>query len=53
MKIIIMGCGRVGEQAARFLSEDGHNVTVIDQDANTLERLGGNFKGKQDKGSWF
>ena len=53
MKIIIMGCGRVGEQAARFLSEDGHNVTVIDQDANTLERLGGNFKGSKIKGVGF
>jgi trk system potassium uptake protein len=53
MKIIIMGCGRVGEQAARFLSEEGHNVTVIDQDANALERLGGNFKGSKIKGVGF
>ena len=53
MKIIIMGCGRVGEQAARFLSEEGHNVTVIDQDSNALERLGGNFKGSKIKGVGF
>jgi trk system potassium uptake protein len=53
MKIIIMGCGRVGEQAARFLSEEGHTVTVIDQDANALERLGGKFKGSKIKGVGF
>jgi trk system potassium uptake protein TrkA len=53
MKIIIMGCGRVGEQAARFLSDEGHNVSVIDQDADALERLGVNFKGIKIKGVGF
>jgi trk system potassium uptake protein len=53
MKIIIMGCGRVGEQAARFLSEEGHNVTIIDQDEIALGRLGGNFKGSKIKGVGF
>jgi trk system potassium uptake protein TrkA len=53
MKIIIMGCGRVGEQAARFLSDEGHNVTVIDQDVNALDRLGENFRGSKVKGVGF
>jgi trk system potassium uptake protein len=53
MKIIIMGCGRVGEQAARFLSDEGHNVTVIDQDGNALDRLGENFRGSKVKGVGF
>jgi trk system potassium uptake protein TrkA len=44
---------RVGEQAARFLSEEGHNVTVIDQDGYALERLGANFKGSKIKGVGF
>jgi trk system potassium uptake protein TrkA len=53
MKIIIMGCGRVGEQAARLLSEDGHDVTVIDQDVHALDRLGKDFKGRRVKGVGF
>ena len=30
MKIILVGCGKVGTALARQLSEEGHNVTVID-----------------------
>jgi len=26
MKVIVMGCGRVGEQVSRFMVEDGHQV---------------------------
>ena len=33
MKVIIMGCGRVGEQLARLLVDEGHQVAVIDYDA--------------------
>lgn len=53
MKIIIMGCGRVGEQAARLLDNEGHQVTVIDQDADALERLGEDFKGNRVNGVGF
>ena len=30
MKIILVGCGKVGTALARQLSEEGHNVTIID-----------------------
>ena len=53
MKIIILGCGRVGERVARLMSEEGHDVAVIDYDANALSRLGQNFKGRKIKGVGF
>ncbi len=53
MKVIIMGCGRVGEQLARLLVDEGHQVVAIDQDASALERLGPNFKGQKMIGVGF
>jgi len=53
MKIIIVGCGRVGEQAARLLDQENHQVTIIDQDESALERLGSEFKGTKLKGLGF
>lgn len=53
MKIIIMGCGRVGEQTAKLLISEGHQVTIIDQDENALERLGDDFKGRKVTGVGF
>lgn len=53
MKIIIMGCGRVGEQVSRLMADEGHEVVVIDYDANALARLGPEFKGRKVKGIGF
>jgi len=53
MKIIIMGCGRVGSQVSLLLVRHGHEVTVIDHDANTLARLGTEFKGRVVRGLGF
>jgi trk system potassium uptake protein len=53
MKIIIMGCGRVGSQVSQLLVSHGHEVTVIDHDANALARLGTDFKGKVVRGLGF
>lgn len=53
MKVIIMGCGRVGEQLARLLVDDGHQVAVIDYDARALARLGPHFKGQKIQGVGF
>ena len=39
MKIIVCGAGQVGEQIARRLSEEGHQVTIIDQDAALVRRV--------------
>ncbi len=53
MKVIVMGCGRVGEQVSMLLSNEGHDVTVIDYDPNALARLGPQFKGRKVKGVGF
>ncbi|MGQ9903455.1 MAG: potassium channel family protein [Anaerolineae bacterium] len=53
MKIIVMGCGRVGEQVARIMSAEGHDVAVIDYNAEALERLGPDFKGRRVLGVGF
>ena len=53
MKVIIMGCGRVGVQLARLLVDEGHQVAVIDYDADALERLGPDFKGQKVVGVGF
>ncbi len=43
MKVIIMGCGRVGSYLARQLQEEGHQVTVIDNDSMSFDRLAPGF----------
>ncbi len=53
MKVIVMGCGRIGSQVSQLLSEQGHEVTIIDHDANSEGRLGSNFKGSIIKGLGF
>ena len=39
MKIVIIGCGKVGTALARRLCEDGHNITVIDTDAVRIQQI--------------
>ena len=39
MKIVIMGCGRVGAWLARSLDADGHTITVLDTDLYSFRRL--------------
>jgi len=45
MKVVIMGCGRVGAQLAALLDSDGHSVTILDTDAYSFRRLPPNFSG--------
>jgi trk system potassium uptake protein len=53
MKIIVMGCGRVGEQVSRLMASEGHTVVVIDKSAKAMERLGPDFKGRKVVGIGF
>jgi trk system potassium uptake protein TrkA len=39
MKVVIMGCGRVGAWLARQLDADGYSVTVLDTDPYSFRRL--------------
>ncbi len=43
MKIIIVGCGRVGENLAQKLNADGNEVTVIDMNASKVESITSRF----------
>lgn len=45
MKVVIMGCGRVGARVATLLDEDGHDVTIIDRVTTAFERLPRTFGG--------
>ncbi|MBN1665499.1 MAG: TrkA family potassium uptake protein [Anaerolineales bacterium] len=53
MKVIIMGYGRVGEQVATLMVAEGHEVTVIDNDPNKVNRLELNKKVRTVKGIGF
>ncbi len=53
MKVIIMGCGRIGSQVSELMCAQGHDVTVIDHDSNAVDRLGPNFKGRIVHGLGF
>ncbi len=45
MKVVIMGCGRVGAQLAALLDREGHSVTILDRDADSFRRLAPTFGG--------
>jgi len=45
MKVVIMGCGRVGARLAGLLVADGHTVTILDVDAYSFRRLPPEFNG--------
>ncbi len=51
MKVVIMGCGRVGSRLAVRLSEEGHDVTILDVRPDAFRRLPANFKGKKHVGN--
>ena len=39
MKIIIVGCGKVGETLAAVLSQEGNDITVIDKREEVVDDL--------------
>ena len=45
MKVVIMGCGRVGSQLATRLECEGHRVSVIDVSTKSFGRLPETFRG--------
>jgi trk system potassium uptake protein TrkA len=45
MKVVIMGCGRVGARVASILDHNGHDVTVIDTDPKAFRRLSAEYSG--------
>jgi trk/ktr system potassium uptake protein len=51
MRVIIVGCSRVGAMVARVLVADGHQVTVVDINRNSFSRLGPDFPGEMVLGN--
>ena len=45
MKVVIMGCGRVGARLANLLDADGHSVAVLDTNSYSFRRLLPDFNG--------
>jgi len=45
MRTVIVGCGRVGSNLARWLSEEGDEVAVVDSSEAAFNRLGEEFAG--------
>lgn len=46
MRIMVLGCGRVGSGLAYRLEVDRHDVTVVDHDPGAISRLGPGFAGR-------
>lgn len=46
MKIVILGCGRVGARLAQLMEASGHDVSIIDSDPAAFDRLPDNFNGQ-------
>lgn len=46
MKVVIMGCGRVGARVAILLDHGGHKVSVVDVDSRAFRRLPSDFRGE-------
>ena len=45
MKVLVVGCGRVGSSVALELDRLGWDVTAIDEQEDALHRLGENWSG--------
>ncbi len=53
MRVVVMGCGRVGASLADALSRIGHEVAIIDRDATAFHRLSPEFNGQRVLGMGF
>jgi trk system potassium uptake protein len=53
MKIIVVGCGRMGAELALALARGGKQVTVVDRDPGAFARLGAGFAGATVAGIGF
>ncbi len=51
MRVMIIGCGRVGSVLANRLDEAGHHVIVLDRNQQAFRRLSGKFSGERIVGN--
>lgn len=50
MRIVIIGCGRIGAQLAYSLYRRGHQVSVVDENVASFHNLPPDFKGRMEEG---
>ena len=50
MKLVIVGCGRVGAALAEAFDSGGNEVIVVDTSTRSFDRLSGEFKGQAVRG---
>ena len=43
MRIIVVGCGKVGQTIVKYLSQEDHDISVIDMDPVVAEDVAGQF----------
>ncbi|MBI3241671.1 MAG: TrkA family potassium uptake protein [Chloroflexi bacterium] len=48
--IIIVGCGRVGAELALSIARQNHQVTIVDVNTRSFDRLGPDFRGRTVQG---
>jgi len=53
MRVVVVGCGRVGSELASILSREGNEVAVIDKNPLSLQRLAMDWGGKGVVGFGF
>lgn len=51
VKIVILGCGRVGSTLATMLDRAGHTVSIIDYSSEAFQRLTPDFGGETISGN--
>ncbi len=50
MRVVIVGCGRLGTELAARLFQRGHEVSVIDSNEQAFSKLPANFEGRLNEG---
>lgn len=50
MKLVIVGCGRVGAALAEAFDNAGHDVVILDTSTRSFDRLSSEFKGQAVRG---
>ena len=53
MHIVIIGCGKLGSNLAKGLSDEGNDICIIDRNGDKLNALGSGFNGQRIKGIEF
>jgi trk system potassium uptake protein len=51
VKVVILGCGRVGARLASQMDKEGHSVAVIDNSSDSFQRLDRDFRGERVVGN--